>query len=371
MKRFVVWSLLGLVLAAGCSENLSNKPRAVTKSGYTATYTKSDFGKAWEAAALADAVVVADMTRKGYLIELPPGEEVIVLKQEGEFAELKFVNRTTHPDVWTHIDAVRISEENPVTQTAREAADIETSLRKLPQFVYVRTRCNIRNGPGTDYAIVRKATKGEELEYLSLEGDWYKLKVKGKVQEWIHKSVVIPSEKSKSQTPRSTQVINQITVNGEPVKVGDLADDVFKVLKQEDVQGQEIAKDPNNPASLVITKYCKVEGKAFALVFKRLKVPGPYRVEKIILGKSPPKQPAEGKTIKKLFYVDGHSEFSSIPIWSTFGGVSRGAYQVGMIRDGQRVEAIAVGAYKGVKFYKIKTQKKKTGWIDEMFLKEK
>lgn len=59
------------------------------------------------------------------------------------------------------------------------------------QFVYAKTTINIRSGPGTNNSVIRQATKGETLEYLSLEGDWYKLKgAKGKTQEWVHKSVV-------------------------------------------------------------------------------------------------------------------------------------------------------------------------------------
>ena len=59
------------------------------------------------------------------------------------------------------------------------------------QFVYAKTAINIRSGPGTNNSVIRQATKGDALEYLSLEGDWYKLKVaEGKPQEWVHKSVV-------------------------------------------------------------------------------------------------------------------------------------------------------------------------------------
>ena len=64
--------------------------------------------------------------------------------------------------------------------------------KKPSQFAYAKTRCNIRRGPGTRYPITRRATKGEKLEYISLKGNWYKLKVaKGKPQEWVHKSIVI------------------------------------------------------------------------------------------------------------------------------------------------------------------------------------
>jgi len=64
--------------------------------------------------------------------------------------------------------------------------------REASQFVHAKTACNIRGGPGTRYPIVRKAYKGEKLEYISREGNWFRLKVgKGKPQEWVHKSVVV------------------------------------------------------------------------------------------------------------------------------------------------------------------------------------
>ncbi len=63
------------------------------------------------------------------------------------------------------------------------------------QVIYSKTTINIRSGPGTDHAVIRQATQGEKLEYVSLEGDWYKLKrTEGKPQEWVHMGVVV-SEK--------------------------------------------------------------------------------------------------------------------------------------------------------------------------------
>ena len=71
--------------------------------------------------------------------------------------------------------------------------------KKQSRFVYAKTACNIRRGPGTRYPIIRRAAKGEKLEYVSLVGNWYKLKVKkGGPQEWVHKSVVIPLKRSTS-----------------------------------------------------------------------------------------------------------------------------------------------------------------------------
>ena len=83
-------------------------------------------------------------------------------------------------------------------KSAERKGEQELAATGPSQIVYAKTTINIRSGPGTNYSVIRKATKGEELEYISLEGDWYKLKVvEGKPQEWVHRSVVV-LEKSKS-----------------------------------------------------------------------------------------------------------------------------------------------------------------------------
>jgi hypothetical protein len=193
--------------------------------------------------------------------------------------------------------------KSPSTRTAIQSFLEKMRMRvfpkKPPQFVQARTVCNIRSGPGTNYSITRRASKGEELEYISLEGNWYRLKVaKGNPQEWVHKGVVksVISEPETSQIPR---IISQITVRGKRIKVGDLADDVMKILKPEDTLKLEIEQDPKNPESLVVTRYYRLEGKVFALELKKAKDPGPYRLEKIILDKLPPGSSPRGKTIEK------------------------------------------------------------------------
>jgi len=186
-----------------------------------------------------------------------------------------------------------------VIQSILDKIRMRVSPKKPPRLVCARSTCNIRSGPGTDYPITRKAAKGEKLEYVSLEGNWYGLKVaKGKPQEWVHKSVV-ESVISEPETPQLPQVMREITVRGKRIKVGDLADDALKILKPEDTLKLEIIQDPNNPQSLVVIRYCRVEGKVFALELKRSKDPGPYRLDKIILDKLPPGASAKGKTIKK------------------------------------------------------------------------
>jgi|GEM_PF-392499 lipid-binding SYLF domain-containing protein len=74
---------------------------------------------------------------------------------------------------------------------AEEKGQQEATPQGPSQFVYAKTTINIRSGPGTSHSVIRKAAEGEELEYVSLEGDWYKLKVaEGKPQEWVNRNVV-------------------------------------------------------------------------------------------------------------------------------------------------------------------------------------
>lgn len=83
------------------------------------------------------------------------------------------------------------SELRAALARAEEKGAGEAAAKGMAQFVYAKTRINIRSGPGTNYSVIRKANKGHRLEYISLEGDWYKLKVaRGDPQEWVHRSVV-------------------------------------------------------------------------------------------------------------------------------------------------------------------------------------
>lgn len=187
----------------------------------------------------------------------------------------------------------------PVVKSMLDKMHIKLFPKKPSRFVYARTICNIRSGPGTKYPITRKAANGETLEYVSLEGNWYRLKVpQDKPQEWVHKSVVKPVI-FEPETPQLPQGIRQITVRGKRIEVGDLADDVMKILKPEDTLKLEVVQDPNNPQSLVLTRYCRVEGKVFALKLRRVKDPGPHRVEEIIFGKLPPGSSVRRKIINK------------------------------------------------------------------------
>jgi len=103
--------------------------------------------------------------------------------------------RFSRQGLWEKPGAVTESFPTRVRRSISRKSGTKAPSEKSYQFVYAKTACNIRRGPGTTYSITRKATKGERLEYISRKGNWYKLKGgKGKPQEWVHKNVVIPPE---------------------------------------------------------------------------------------------------------------------------------------------------------------------------------
>ena len=107
-----VGSMIGLIcLCSVITEgpgNLSNKQRYITKPGQPGAYTLSDFKKALLAAHVKDIPTLVDMELKGHILEMPSGEEVVVLTKEKEYVELRFVHRTTHPDVWAHKESIEM-----------------------------------------------------------------------------------------------------------------------------------------------------------------------------------------------------------------------------------------------------------------------
>jgi hypothetical protein len=74
-----------------------------------------------------------------------------------------------------------------------------------------------------------------------------------------------------------------LQIRGKSIKVGDTADHVFSVLKKDEMLRQDVARDPKNPNSLVLTKHYKADGKSFSLAFARQRDPGPYVVTKIVV----------------------------------------------------------------------------------------
>jgi uncharacterized protein YgiM (DUF1202 family) len=106
-------------------------------------------------------------------------------------------------DLWEKPGAVTEPFPTRVRRSISKKAGTKAASEKSYQFVYAKTACNIRRGPGTKYSITRKATKGERLDYISRKGNWYKLRVaRGKPQEWVHKNVVIPPGESHLKTVR-------------------------------------------------------------------------------------------------------------------------------------------------------------------------
>ena len=72
-----------------------------------------------------------------------------------------------------------------------------------------------------------------------------------------------------------------INVRGKTFRIGDTADNIFETLKPADSKRKEVAPDPKNPQSLLVTHHYDIEGKLFSLMFARTTDSGPYRLIQI------------------------------------------------------------------------------------------
>lgn len=89
-----------------------------------------------------------------------------------------------------------------------------------------------------------------------------------------------------SKPPRSLgdrlRRVESAKIRGTRIQVGDLADDVFAVIKPVDVIGSsDIRSDPSISGSLIVTHTCRINFDTIRLEFRRTIDPGPYRVAKI------------------------------------------------------------------------------------------
>jgi hypothetical protein len=89
-----------------------------------------------------------------------------------------------------------------------------------------------------------------------------------------------------------------VTVRGKIIKVGDIADNVFSVLKEADMTKQDVQPDAAYPGSLILTKYYKTNGTTFTLTFARQGGAGSYVVTKVNIDGVAPKT-AQGQAAEK------------------------------------------------------------------------
>jgi hypothetical protein len=63
--------------------------------------------------------------------------------------------------------------------------------QSLGQTVKVTSsKANLRSGPGMEYQVIAKVTKGKSLDVVEEKGDWLKVRRKGGKEGWIHGKLV-------------------------------------------------------------------------------------------------------------------------------------------------------------------------------------
>jgi hypothetical protein len=89
-------------------------------------------------------------------------------------------------------EAASPAETERIEKERIEQQDSERAQSISKQIVYATRVDNIRSGPSTKHAVVRRTQPLERLNFESKEGAWYKLSNEGgDTVEWVHESVVV------------------------------------------------------------------------------------------------------------------------------------------------------------------------------------
>ena len=96
------------------------------------------------------------------------------------------------------------AKDSVETEPSEEEQLADKQEKKYParKYLYAKMTCNIRSGPGTNFAVVGVASQGDRFRIAYRVDDWYKLKTeKGEPERWMHRSVLsIHAEKETAET---------------------------------------------------------------------------------------------------------------------------------------------------------------------------
>jgi len=71
---------------------------------------------------------------------------------------------------------------------------------------------NVRNGPGTEYQIIHKLTKGATYEIIEESNNWYQIEINSETEGWIAGWLITISEKPSTNQVTATNLTNKVKV---------------------------------------------------------------------------------------------------------------------------------------------------------------
>jgi len=129
--------------------------------------------------------------------QINPGTKYPLVEQEGDWVKIQLHSNQTG---WVANWLVTINETPPSGETLKvETVTVEADV------------LNVRSGPSTDHEIVGVLSQGEQVEVLSVESEWYKIKFADDIG-WIasqYASQSTPADSPKDEGLKGKQVVVQ------------------------------------------------------------------------------------------------------------------------------------------------------------------
>lgn len=112
-------------------------------------------------------------TKYSVICKLKKNTKVNILSQKDNWYNIQLSNNKTG---WVHKNYILL-ESNSFTETYKKGVVTVSSL-------------NVRKGAGTKYSIIDKLKKNSKVNIVSLNGNWFKIKLSSNKIGWVHKNYV-------------------------------------------------------------------------------------------------------------------------------------------------------------------------------------
>lgn len=92
----------------------------------------------------------------------------------------------------------------PLKESTKEL--IPEDFKKHNRVKVLETKVNLRQGPGTQFAIAGRIYKHEEVRLFGKKGDWYRIKTVNGLLGWVHAKLVEPVWKTKPKNQKTIKI---------------------------------------------------------------------------------------------------------------------------------------------------------------------
>lgn len=163
-------------------------------------------------------------TNYAVLTSIPKGKSVTLLDKKDGWYQVTYNGKTGWiAGNYVKVSAALVDTKNTASTTTTTAKSTTTTTAaassNLGKCTVTVSTLNVRSGPGTNYSIISKLSKGQSVQALEKKGSWVKVTISGSKTGWVSGSYVkfgssgstATTQKTASTTSKTTATTKKTT----------------------------------------------------------------------------------------------------------------------------------------------------------------